>query len=111
MGCGCNKNKNAGVTGPQFRQVNQEQNKNFFSKKISLVQSFAMSLASRGLNNAKTNKATKQLRVLSCFGNQSSGGELPPCQHLKQSETPGKHFLIIQMFFMVELFYKIEKNH
>ena len=57
-----------------------------------MVQSFAMALASRGLTNKKINKATKQLRVLSCFGNKESGGILPPCDHLKNSDTEGKHY-------------------
>ena len=58
-----------------------------------MVQSFAMALASRGLKNNKINKATKQLRVLSCFGNENVGGILPRCDHLKESETgEGKHY-------------------
>jgi hypothetical protein len=62
-------------------------------KKIGMVQSFASALASRGLSNAKINKPTKQLRVLSCFGNKAQGGELPPCEYLKNSTVlPGKHF-------------------
>jgi len=62
------------------------------AKKISMVQSFAMALASRGLNSKKINKATKQLRVLSCFGNQDTGGILPKCDHLMDSETEGKNY-------------------
>jgi len=62
-------------------------------KKIGMVQSFASAVASRGLANAKINKPIKQLRVLSCFGNQAQGGQLPPCEYLKNSTViPGKHF-------------------
>lgn len=49
---------------------------------------FAASLASRGINNTKTDIPTKQLRVLSCFGY----GEIPACPFLKESKTSGKHF-------------------
>jgi hypothetical protein len=51
---------------------------------------FAASLASRGLGNKKTDKETKQLRVLSCFGGIN---EIPPCPHLKQSSVDiTKHY-------------------
>ena len=89
MGCGCNKNKE---NNPEFRPQTTEEVKGTLSKKIGMVQSFATALASRGFGNNKVNKATKQLRVLSCFGNKHLGGELPPCEHLKESSTPGKHF-------------------
>lgn len=49
---------------------------------------FAASLASRGLNNTKTDIATKQLRVLSCFGH----GEIRQCPFLRSSSTEGKHY-------------------
>lgn len=92
MGCGCNKNKEQNNT-PEFRQEsNPEDAKTILSKKIGMVQSFASALASRGLSNDKVNKTTKQLRVLSCFGNKHLGGELPPCEHLRESSTPGKQF-------------------
>lgn len=52
-----------------------------------MVQSFASAMASRGLSDNKVNKPEKQLRVLSCFGNQHVGGQLPPCEHLKKSEV------------------------
>lgn len=42
---------------------------------------FAISIASRGLNNNKIDEGTKKLRVLSCFGHS----DIPPCQHLKKS--------------------------
>ena len=57
-----------------------------------MVQSFAGALASRNLNNKKINKIIKQLRVLSCFGNENVGGELPPCEYLEQSKSdPSKY--------------------
>lgn len=59
---------------------------------LSMMKSFAMSMASRGLKNKKVPKAEKQLRVLSCFGNTHTGGELPPCEYLKESTTEGKHY-------------------
>jgi len=106
MGCGCNKNKNQQpVTEtntqeqtpttnsvPTFRTVNQIPQENGILNKMSMVKSFASAMASRGINNKKTSIPVKQLRVLSCFGNTDRGGELPPCEHLKQSQTPGKHF-------------------
>lgn len=62
-------------------------------KKLGMVQSFASAVVSRGLANNKINKPIKQLRVLSCFGNQNQGGQLPPCEYLKNSTVlPGKHF-------------------
>jgi len=62
-------------------------------KKLGMVQSFASSIVSRGMGNNKINKPIKQLRVLSCFGNQDQGGNLPPCEYLKNSTVlPGKHF-------------------
>jgi hypothetical protein len=93
MGCGCNKNKNS----PEFRKPNQtnqqvDQNQNIFSKGIGMAKSFATAIASRGFTDNKVNKPTKQLRVLSCFGNTHQGGELIPCEHLKESKTEGKHF-------------------
>lgn len=71
----------------EFRKEDRAEENNSVTKKISMVQSFAMALASRGLTNKKINKATKQLRVLSCVGNRESGGILPPCDHLMDSET------------------------
>jgi hypothetical protein len=86
MGCGCNKNKQ----NPQFRKEEAPQQvKNILSTKLGLVQSFAQAIVSRGVSDTKIDTPIKQLRVLSCFGN---GAELPPCQNLKPSETPGKFF-------------------
>ena len=50
--------------------------------RIGMVGSFAMAMASRGINNNRIDKKTKQLRVLSCHGK----GELPPCEYLRQSK-------------------------
>lgn len=75
----------------QFRTVEVD-NTSVISRKIGMIQSFAMSLTSRGLNEKKINKATKQLRVLSCFGDKHMGGVLPPCEHLKNSKTDGQYY-------------------
>jgi hypothetical protein len=73
--------------------VNPTTLKEQLGKKIGMVQSFASAVASRGVSNTKINKPTKQLRVLSCFGNKAQGGELPPCEYLRNSTVlPGKHF-------------------
>lgn len=61
-------------------------------KGFGMAKSFAKAIASRGINNKKTEPYTKRLRVLSCFGNESIGGELPPCEHLKKSKTEGKYY-------------------
>jgi hypothetical protein len=45
------------------------------------IVSFAMSVASRGLNNNKVDLLTKQLRYISCFGNE----DIPQCPNLKKS--------------------------
>jgi len=89
--CGCKNKQNQ--PAPAFRvEGNPEDSKNIIRKKLSMVQSFATALTSRGLDNKKVNKPAKQLRVLSCFGNSQQGGQLPPCEHLKQSKTPGKFY-------------------
>ena len=74
---------------PQFRKEAEIPQQNTISKKISMIKSFATALTSRGLTNEKVSKATKQLRVLSCFGD---GNILPPCEQLKKSKEPGKNF-------------------
>ena len=75
-----------------FRKVPIDPNQRGFKKKLSMIQSFAVALASRNLNNKKINQPIKQLRVLSCFGNQDSGGILPACEHLQDSQLgEGKH--------------------
>ena len=103
MGCGCNKNKQnqqpaaEGETpvspNLEFRKESNPQDvKGLLSRKIGMVQSFASALVSRGLSDQKINKSAKQLRAISCFGNKHIGGQLPPCEYLKDSETPGKFF-------------------
>ena len=57
-----------------------------------MAKSYAESLISRGLDDKKTEEPIKRLRVLSCFGNQHTGGNLPPCEHLKNSKTEGKYY-------------------
>ncbi|MAE81591.1 MAG: hypothetical protein CMB80_02555 [Flammeovirgaceae bacterium] len=71
----------------QFRSVPIDPNKRGIRQKLSMVQSFAVALASRNLGNKKINTPVKQLRVLSCFGNQDQGGILPPCEHLMDSDV------------------------
>ena len=61
-------------------------------KGFGMAKSFAKALASRGLTDKKTEPFTKKLRVLSCFGDQHTGGNLPPCEHLQKSKTPGKYY-------------------
>ena len=77
----------------EFRKVPIDQNQRGLKKKLSMIQSFAAALASRNVNNKKINKPIKQLRALSCFGNQKSGGILPPCEHLMDSDVEqGKNY-------------------
>jgi hypothetical protein len=75
----------------EFRKVPINPNHRGIKRKLSMIQSFASALASRNINNKKINKPIKQLRVLSCFGNENSGGIIPPCEHLQESETEGKN--------------------
>lgn len=49
---------------------------------------FAASLASRGMSDKKTDTTTKQLRVLSCFGD----GVINPCSFLKQSKKKNQYY-------------------
>ncbi len=103
MGCNCNKNKNQLNQTPATPPESTPTSETSFRKeeivpqgalkqKLTMMQSFAMAVASRGVSNEKVTKPIKQLRVLSCFGNKNQGGVLPPCEHLKESSTPGKHF-------------------
>ena len=75
----------------KFREISEEK-KSVLKKGIGMVQSYASAIASRGISNTKVEMTTKQLRVISCFGNEHLGGELPPCQYLTQSDHPGKHY-------------------
>ena len=61
-------------------------------KGFGMAKSYAQALVSRGFSNKKTDPYTKKLRVLSCFGNKNIGGDLPPCEHLKESKTKGKFY-------------------
>ena len=56
------------------------------------MQLYAKSLASRRFSNRTTDKPTKQLRFLSCFGDKSIGGHLGPCEELQSSKTEGKFY-------------------
>jgi hypothetical protein len=46
------------------------------------IVSYAMAIASRGLDNQKIDIFTKQLRYTSCYGD----GTIPPCSFLKKSD-------------------------
>jgi len=62
-------------------------------EKIGMAKSYAQAVISRGITNKKTDMVTKQLRVLSCFGNENLDGELIPCEYLKESKVQeGKYF-------------------
>jgi hypothetical protein len=93
-GCGCGKKKENTEPNPQqFRSVvNEQKGTSEIKKNLTMVQSFASAIASRGITNKKIDKFEKKLRVLSCFGNAHSGGQLPPCEHLRKSSTEGKYF-------------------
>jgi len=75
-------------TETEFRSREIENPDGMFKMAKSLVSA----LASRGIQNNKVSVELKQLRVLSCFGNKSSGGELPACEFLRKSKTEGKFF-------------------
>ena len=66
--------------------------KNMVRKGFSMMQSFATSMMSRGLANKKTNKPTKRLRVLSCFGDESIGGDIKACDGLMLSKVEDGKF-------------------
>lgn len=100
MGCNCNKNKTQTnqqtTTEPiSFRKEEIRKPETLtegIKHKMTMMQSFASAIASRGFNNEKVTIPMKQLRAASCFGNQNQGGDLPPCEHLKQSTTEGKFY-------------------
>ncbi len=54
-----------------------------FREKLGMAKNFAKSVISRGLNDKKVDMTTKQLRVISCFGDDN---DLIPCEYLRQSE-------------------------
>lgn len=49
---------------------------------------FAASLASRGISDTKIDLPTKQLRVLSCFGDET----IRPCSFLKKSKKQNHYY-------------------
>ena len=59
---------------------------------LGMAKSFISAIASKGINNEKVTIPLKQLRVLSCFGNKGTGGQLPPCEYLRKSSTEGRFF-------------------
>jgi hypothetical protein len=63
--------------------------KSSLKDKMGMMKNFASAIVSRGVNNKKIDEATKQLRVLSCFGNDD---ELIPCEYLRDSKTAGKNY-------------------
>ena len=96
MGCNC-KNKNnqppespVPPAGIEFRKDEIKKEVGGLKEKLTMMQTFAAAVASRGFNNEKVTIPMKQLRVLSCFGNKDQNGVLPPCEFLKASVTPGK---------------------
>lgn len=56
--------------------------KKSIKEKLGMAKSFAEAIISRGFTDNKVDTVTKQLRVISCFGD---GGELPPCEYLRTS--------------------------
>ena len=54
-----------------------------FREKLGMAKNFAKSIISRGLNDKKVDITMKQLRVISCFGDDN---DLIPCEYLRQSE-------------------------
>lgn len=97
--CGCGKNspkkiedKEIPEKNKEFSETKLEKSENIIMSGMSMVQSYAISLISRGITSKKVEPMTKQLRVLSCFGNKEQGGELPQCSHLMKSETDGKFY-------------------
>jgi len=71
------------------RPSSEKEMKNMMKRGLSMIQSFALSMASRGLKNKKVDIPVKKLRVLSCFGDKNTIG---PCKHLRTSSTEGKFY-------------------
>lgn len=108
MGCNCKnkniQNENSSDQTTPTGQTQETPNENLefrkeeikkeggIKEKLTMMQTFATAIASRGFNNEKVVLPIKQLRVLSCFGNQGQGGVLPPCEQLKPSTTEGKFY-------------------
>jgi len=99
--CGCGKSSTKNTSIPMEQKKEEPKvfsesplktiNSGIF-RGLSMVQSYAISLISRGISSKKVEPMTKQLRTISCFGNKNDGGELPPCSHLMKSETEGKYY-------------------
>jgi hypothetical protein len=88
-GCNCNcKSKKSFDSKFSTKRKSIKKVTNPFTK----IQLYAKSLASRRFSNKRTDKATKQLRYLSCFGDASIGGQLKPCEELQDSKTEGKFY-------------------
>tara|TARA_R110001592_G_scaffold283018_1_gene550898 strand:+ start:631 stop:1134 length:504 start_codon:yes stop_codon:yes gene_type:complete len=86
--CNCNCNKETFKSRFSTKRKSVKKVTNPFTK----MQLYAKSLASRRFSNRKTDQATKQLRFLSCFGDESIGGQLSQCEELKNSEIKGKFY-------------------
>jgi len=102
-GCGCNKKSISNTTKIVKNNTDKKEkiefskselpiSNNLLNKGFSMVQSYALSLISRGITSKKVEPKTKKLRKLSCFGNEDIGGKLPPCSELMKSETEGKFY-------------------
>jgi hypothetical protein len=55
---------------------------------FSKIVSFAMAIASRGLKDAKIDLPTKQLRYISCFGNE----EISKCPKIQKSKSSNFYY-------------------
>ena len=88
-GCNCNcKSKKSFDSKFSTKRKSIKKVINPFTK----MQLYARSLASRRFSNRTTDNPTKQLRFLSCFGDESIGGHLGPCEELQSSKTEGKFY-------------------
>ena len=76
------------------RPSREKEFNNMMKKGFSMVQSFALSMVSRGLKNKKVDIPVKQLRVLSCFGDKNRGGNIPICKNLAKSSTKDKFYCV-----------------
>ena len=82
----------SGIEQQEFKNRAVIESPNSIVKRLSMAKSFISSIASKGINNEKVTVPLKQLRVLSCFGNKGTGGQLPPCEYLKKSVTEEGRF-------------------
>ena len=86
--CNCRKIKYK-LDSESGRPTSEKEVYNMMKKGWSMIQSFAMSMASRGLKNKKADIPVKKLRVLSCFGD---GQSIKKCKHLRESSVSGKYY-------------------